>query len=73
MGRPLPSDQLVSRVGDGEVAGPEEDDGKGYVPLLAAESGKRNFLSGMAGPATARGAAAATLREMGGSTIETRK
>jgi len=41
-----PVGQLVSRVGDGDVPGPEEDDCKGHVPLLAAESEKRNFLSG---------------------------
>jgi signal transduction histidine kinase len=37
---------LDSRVGDGDVPGPEEEDCKGHVPLLAAESEKRNFLSG---------------------------
>jgi len=42
----LPGGRLVSRVGDGDVPGPAEDDGKGHVPLLAAESEKRNFLSG---------------------------
>jgi hypothetical protein len=40
----LPSGQLVSRVGDGDVPGPSEDDYKGHVPPLAAESEKRNFL-----------------------------
>jgi transposase-like protein len=41
----LPSGQLVSRVGDGDVPGTEEDDCKGHVPLLAVESEKRKFLS----------------------------
>ena len=36
----LPSGRLVSRIGDGDVPGPEEDDCKGHVPLLAAESEK---------------------------------
>jgi hypothetical protein len=36
----LPSGQLVSRVGDGGVPGPEEDDCKGHVPLLTEESEK---------------------------------
>jgi hypothetical protein len=40
----LPSGQLVSRVGDGDAPGPSEDDDKGHVPPLAAESEKRNFL-----------------------------
>jgi dTDP-4-amino-4,6-dideoxygalactose transaminase len=40
----FPSGQLVSRVGDGDVPGPSEDDYKGHVPPLAAESEKRNFL-----------------------------
>jgi len=42
---PLSSGQLVSRVGDGDVPGTEEDDRKGRVPLLASESGKRYFLA----------------------------
>jgi len=44
----LPSGQLVSQVGDGDVPGPVENDCKGHVPLLAAESEKRNFLPGAA-------------------------
>jgi len=36
----LPSGRLVSRVGDGDVPGLEEDDCKGHVPLLAAEREK---------------------------------
>jgi hypothetical protein len=40
MGRAVTSGQLVSRVGDGDVPEPEEDDYKGNVPLLAAESEK---------------------------------
>ena len=36
----LPSGRLVSRIGDGDVPGPAEDDCKGHVPLLAAEREK---------------------------------
>ena len=42
----LPSGRLVSRVGDGNVPEPKEDDGIGHRPFLAVESEKRNFLSG---------------------------
>ena len=40
MGRDVTSGQLISRIGDGDVPGPEEDDCKGNVPLLAAVSKK---------------------------------
>ena len=40
MGVTLPSGRLVSRVGDGDVPGPAEDDWKGHVLLLAPESEK---------------------------------